>query len=281
MSEPLIATARQSFHRFLAEERCLISDNGIPSVADRGSKQSCAISIALFENLRATNTGTRPKGQSAGSIFETACAIFLEGTFLQLGHLRPGNWKVSKNADITQFDQYEHLLTLAQLASANSALAAAMVSDYLVKPDVVVSRSPVMESELNLNNWIADGRTSLYSPIRADNGARPLLHASVSCKWTIRSDRSQNTRSEALSLIRNRKGPLPHIVAVTAEPMPERIASIALGTGDMDCVYHFALPELECAVAEVGSVNSQELLSTMISGKLLRDIADLPLDLAI
>jgi hypothetical protein len=63
--------------------------------------------------------------------------------------------------------------------------------------------------------------------------------------------------------------------------MPERIASIALGTGDMDCVYHFALPELECAVAEVGSVNSQELLSTMISGKLLRDIADLPLDLAI
>ena len=43
---------------------------------------------------------------------------------------------------------------------------------------------------------------------------------------------------------RNRKGNLPHIVVVTGEPMPARIASLALGTGDIDCVYHFALYEL-------------------------------------
>lgn len=46
------------------------------------------------------------------------------------------------------------------------------------------------------------------------------------------------------NLIRNRKGNLPHIVVVTGEPMPARIASLALGTGDIDCVYHFALYEL-------------------------------------
>jgi len=153
-----------------------------------------------------------------------------------------------------------------------------MVSDYLVKPDVVVVRNPVAERQLR---FAADGTTGLHSPLRASNGGKPLLHASVSCKWTIRSDRSQNTRSEALSLARNRKGPLPHIVAITAEPLPDRIASIALGTGDMDCVYHIALPELERAVRDVGSPASRKSLATMVSGKLLRDITDLPLDLCI
>ncbi len=37
------------------------------------------------------------------------------------------------------------------------------------------------------------------------------------------SDRAQNTRSEALNLIRNRKGRLPHIVVVTEEPSPSRL----------------------------------------------------------
>lgn len=75
--------------------------------------------------------------------------------------------------------------------------------------------------------------------IRKVNGGKPLLHASVSAKFTMRSDRAQNSRTEALNLIRNRKGHLPHIVVVTAEPMPNRLASLALGTGDIDCVYHF------------------------------------------
>ena len=71
------------------------------------------------------------------------------------------------------------------------------------------------------------------------------------------------------------------IVAITAEPLPQRIASVALGTGDMDCVYHIALPELEQSVMSAGSPAAQKSLATMISGKLLRDIADLPMDLAI
>jgi hypothetical protein len=97
----------------------------------------------------------------------------------------------------------------------------------------------------------------------------------------MRSDRAQNTRSEALNLVRNRKGHLPHIVVVIGEPLPSRIASLALGTGDIDCVYHFALPELRETVREGGWEDSIELVEMMVSGKRLRDIADLPLDLAI
>ena len=68
---------------------------------------------------------------------------------------------------------------------------------------------------------------------------------------------------------------------MTGEPTPNRIASIALGTGEIDCVYHFALYELVESVKRLGYEDSIELLDTMISGKRLRDISDLPLDLAI
>ena len=108
-----------------------------------------------------------------------------------------------------------------------------------------------------------------------------MLHASVSAKYTMRSDRAQNSRTEALNLIRNRKGHLPHIVVVTAEPMPNRLASLALGTGDIDCVYHFALYELMRAVKEVGSEDAVETLETLVQGKRLKDISDLPLDLSV
>lgn len=97
----------------------------------------------------------------------------------------------------------------------------------------------------------------------------------------MRSDRAQNSRTEALGLIRNRKGKLPHIVVVTGEPLPARIASLALGTGDIDCVYHFALYELVKAVKQIEAEDALEMLDILIKGKRLKDISDLPLDLAV
>ena len=278
MPESMLLAERRKFYDSLMANRCLVTDNGIPSIADGSSAQSCAIAARLFSNLGITPSGRRLSGQRAGAQFEAACAGFLTNTFLRLTDFRPGNWQIARKLPITRFEQYDHLLTLSDLAKDNMDLAAAMVSDYLVEPDIVIARFPIADQELGA---LADDTVGLRTPLRAANGGKPILHASVSCKWTIRSDRSQNTRSEALSLVRNRKGPLPHIVAITAEPLPQRIASVALGTGDMDCVYHIALPELEESVMSVGSAGSQKSLATMISGKLLRDIADLPLDLAI
>lgn len=65
---------------------------------------------------------------------------------------------------------------------------------------------------------------------------------------------------------------------MTAEPLPSRLASIALGTGDLDCIYHFALPELIAACAAEEDVDELQML---VDGKRLRDISDLPLDLAV
>jgi len=97
----------------------------------------------------------------------------------------------------------------------------------------------------------------------------------------IRSDRAQNTRTEALNLIRNRKGKVPVVVAVTFEPLPTRIASIALGTGDLDCTYHAALQELEESVEGIKNEDQADMLRTLVGGRRLRDISDLPFDLAV
>ncbi len=99
----------------------------------------------------------------------------------------------------------------------------------------------------------------------------------------MRSDRAQNSRTEALNLIRNRKGHLPHIVVVTGEPLPSRLASLALGTGDLDCIYHFALYEMLEAVNEFGRQGREDIVETLnnlVLGKRLKDISDLPLDLS-
>ena len=71
------------------------------------------------------------------------------------------------------------------------------------------------------------------------------------------------------------------MVVVTAEPLPTRIAALALGTGDLDCVYHFALPELKKTIKEIDNQDQLDMLNTMIEGRRLRDISDLPFDLAI
>jgi hypothetical protein len=60
-------------------------------------------------------------------------------------------------------------------------------------------------------------------------------------------------------------------------PEPDSV----LGTGDIDCVYHFALYELIAAVQEGGWEDATEMLRILVEGKRLRDISDLPLDLAI
>ena len=48
--------------------------------------------------------------------------------------------------------------------------------------------------------------------------------------------------------VRHRRGRQPHLVTVTAEPLPTRLASIARGTGEVDAVYHIAFDALAASV---------------------------------
>jgi hypothetical protein len=284
--QSLFSHARKAFHRELLESTLTIDSEGVASNADKGNTTSRRIARYIAELLQAGTVGERIAGQTSGNQFEDICARFVRSTFTKLGHLRPGTWDVHqvsgrRRLEIAKYQQYAHLIALDGAAKADPELAAALGSDYTITPDIVVERATADDEMINTPEWLVDDGVTGLASLRAKNDGSPLLHASISCKWTIRSDRAQNSRSEALNLIRNRKGHLPHIVVVTAEPTPSRLASIALGTGDIDCVYHFALYELQAAVNALGMDDAADTLDVMVNGKRLKDISDLPLDLAV
>ena len=222
--------------------------SGKPNIADTSSKTSCAIAAHMLDALGITHRVDHV-GQTAGMLLEDAIHDHLADV---MPRSRAGRRVVvSRRTIVSDFEQYAHLATLKRLidADATGTLRASIGTDYQVKPDVTVG--------------LDDGK-----------GA-PFLHAAVPCKWTLRSDRAQNVRHEAVVLIRHRRGRLPHITPVTAEPMPTRLASLARGTAEVDTLYHVALDELQVAVKASGSRDQLEVLHELVGHNRLRDLADL------
>ncbi len=289
MADALILEARKAYHRSLVEQRVLsITVDGIASNSDSNNGPSREIARLVAEKLGA-NVGSKLQGQTSGTLFEQITMQFITDTFPRLQHLRPGDWTVlnlgnQSTVKTWDFSQYEHLAYLSQLMNDNRQLSTMLGNDYMIAPDVVVYRALYEDIQINAGTAYINEDICKMAALRKSNGGKPILHASVSAKWTMRSDRAQNSRTEALNLIRNRKGHLPHIVVVTGEPLPSRLASLALGTGDLDCVYHFALYELMDAVHEYGSNGREDIIETLenlVKGKRLKDISDLPLDLSV
>lgn len=287
MEKILILESRKKYHKMLTDKKVLtISAEGIASNADSGNFPSIEISKILAKKLNA-KVGEKLKGQTAGNLFEQITMQFLEETFPKLQHLRPGDWNIlnlgnQNKIKTSDFAQYEHLSYPAEIIHENKKLETVLGNDYMIAPDIVIYRNLCSDNEINFEKIFVNDAVCKKSDLRKICGGKPILHASISAKWTMRSDRAQNSRNEALNLIRNRKGHLPHIAVVTGENLPSRLASLALGTGDLDCVYHFALYELIEAVQEFGKNGREDIIETLdnlVGGKRLKDISDLVLDL--
>lgn len=274
---------RDEYHRrILREVLRFDSKKGAWNNTDTGSDESIRISAAIVEMICA-NTGAsagtnKIHVQRTGYEFEKATMSFIQNAFTQILHLRPGQWDFSGGGKISRFDQYEHLPAIKRVLKNEPALRA-VLGDYIVTPDIVMSRNPEPDKAINTgrrNIVDDDGDIAGKTPLRQCNAQLPILHATISCKWTLRSDRAQNVRTEGLNLIRNRKGGTPRIVAVVGEPLPSRLTPLVFGTGDIDCVYHFALPELQKAAGE-----NSDMIDMLVKSRRLRDICDLVFDLAI
>jgi len=284
-----------------------------PNIADCDSLSSVKIAVRMVEILGLPNGDIAKSSQATGVGFTTATKDFVQDAFALLQRWRPGQWTFTTESRLADYYQYEHLGALSELVTkiselfvgseeqlplvtegsstrtnlemAAHELKSSLALDYIVIPDIVVYRNPMDESLLLYETTDENGVPEIarLTAFRARNVGpqTKIMHASISCKLTIRSDRAQNTRTEALNLLRNRKGHAPHMVAVTAEPLPTRLASLALGSGDLDCTYHIALPELVEAAKTTGCIDQLDMLNQLIEGRRLRDIADLPLDLAI
>ncbi len=219
----------------------------VPNIADTSSSTSRAIATELLLALDVTQQVTH-SGQTAGKLLEDAIHDHLRSVL-------PSTWNglrvtTSRKTVVSDFEQYTHLAALKKLIDDDETgtLRASIGTDYQVRPDVTVG---------------------------LDSGKTFFLHAAVPCKWTLRSDRAQNIRHEAVILIRHRRGRLPHITPVTAEPMPSRLASLARGTAEVDALYHVALEELTAGVRASGVREQNQVLDELVSHRRLRDLSDL------
>jgi hypothetical protein len=281
--EMRIIEVRKQYHNRICQDIIRVKRDAkkqidYPNFADVSNTSSVNIALGIIKRLSYKNDFNTLSEQTAGGLFEKATSEFLEQGFNLLWNLRPGKWYYSTSQTaISGFSQYEHLAYLDSVIKKDKTLSSTLGGDYIIKPDIIIARWPVSDSEINQYGEVINSKDDIadLTPFRKNNNKKPnlILHASISCKWTIRSDRSQNTRTEALNL--------PHVVAVTAEPLPTRIAALAMGTGDIDCVYHFALPELKETITELKNQDQLDILISMIDGKRLRDISDLPFDLAV
>ncbi len=205
----------------------------IPNFADVDNAESMRIAAGVLDELAVRRDEPSAVPKDPGGPLEQAVRDDLAGA---LRRLRPDRaWVAARGVVITRFDQYAHLSQLDELVRANPELRITVGTDYLVKPDVTVALGDVATA-----SWL------------------PPLHAAISCKWTIRSDRVQNIRHECLQMIRHRRGRQPHLVTVTAEPLPSRLASIARGTGEVDAVYHVAYDAMDASVVSNGNADQQD-----------------------
>lgn len=297
VSPSVIAAARARLHHRMLAERVLAlrpqrsGGARVVNVADTDNAGSRRVAALLAERIRRQtelpSLLEEIPGERQGASFEHLISDFLKDC---LGHMPPssGSWEVLPGPALDSFAQYRHLRELKRLSDEHEELRLYLGSAYVIRPDIVVARHPMEDEELGVDLIGRGDDLARATFLRKSNAAAhlalPVLHASVSCKWTLRSDRAQNARTEALNLIRDRKGRVPAITVVTAEPMPSRLASLADGTGDIDRVYHVALYELQGAVQDFVTEDPtkgywEEDLARMARGLRLADISDLPFDL--
>jgi hypothetical protein len=225
--------------------------NGAPNIADVDSRSSVEISNHIFSTLGVTAPSSDPAQTLGRRLEEAVLAEVMAVLPIRAAHR---TWEIRRGRTINDFWEYQHLATLQRIVASTPELSAEIGRDYLIKPDVTVG--------------IRIGKDELR------------LHAAIPCKWTMRSDRVQNIRHEGVILTRHRRGRQPHIMVVTMELLPSRLASIARGTGEVDAVYHVLFDELDAAVKAVGRARQREPWDELVGqrrivpfGRLLPDLA--------
>jgi hypothetical protein len=245
-------------------ERCqaLLGCRAAPNLADVGGAESLRITGEIYRSMDIQQRSNRSLNDPAGGGGESGAALerhIAEDLLAALRQQAPNRgWQVTRQGLASDYVQFEHLRTLQQLFESHPELRATLGRDYQVRTDVHVG---VLNPD--------------------DAFAKLFLHAAISCKWTIRSDRVQNVRHEFATLVRNRRGRLPHLVLVTAEPLPSRLISIARGTGEVDTVYHLLHDELDAAVAKVATRTQREHWEELVEQRRIKPYAALARDLTL
>jgi len=250
-----------------AKDLCGYRAHGKPNTSDASEAFSVELGQALFEVL-----GVDPGAhgdEPTGGPFADRVAADLRSRAEDAG----SSTVVTPEMSLNMFEQYKHVGALRGMKPDASrelrrALdrAYALIRRKIVSPprDLARAEELILNVETALSEEIERRRLLLEqvgveSLLKLDVTASryrtptsdPELLVGLSLKWSLRTDRAQDCRSQGAKMAALRRGPMPHFAAVTMEPRPYMLNLLAGGSGDVDCVYHLDLPALTTAVEAV------------------------------
>lgn len=271
--------------------------NGKPNTSDAHDNASVALGEALFQVLGVprTSKGDEPTGTPFAKRVAEHLAVQVAAT--------PTPVTVEPEKHLNTFQQYRHVGALADIEiEPSKAYATAWrrlkteVGKRVTGPPAAVRRIETMIAavEESVAAEVEKRRKALYevgseSLLRLDvtasepqPGRLPELVIGLSLKWSLRTDRAQDCRSQGAKLSALRRGRMPHFAAVTMEPRPYMLNLLGGGSGDVDCVYHLDLPALTQAIDTVyggrtdkASRKTVDTFTRLVEQRRLRDYDEL------
>ncbi|MER5732330.1 NgoMIV family type II restriction endonuclease [Streptomyces sp. NPDC002138] len=255
--------------------------NGRPNTSDASDKQSVDLGTVFFEAMGITPDKLAPS-DAVGNLMASTMAMDLTQYFqIESPHLM-----VQPERSIASFEQFSHLNATATLRkdssssvtrrvkelrdfSASAIIAADVQSELDTHLDGIHNELELLEdrrrnlldllgeeSLLKLDITVSRSTPGVTSGAVASGAVAPRhLVAGLSLKWTLRTDRAQDCRSQGAKMASLRRGRMPHFATVTMEPRPSMLALLGRGSGEIDCVYHLNLPALSQAIDEYCSGN--------------------------
>ena len=283
----MLNVIRKEYHKAVCSE--LISyreDSDALSFIDEATAMSGELTRQMISKLSCAIGTRKLPPDTIGQRFAELTRTFIGQSLSVLGRPIIGEWIVSTTGVHMAVDAFGRHTTVADVQRvlvADPRLRIELNHYCVIAPDIIVARRVHHRDLTSLGPELACEERNIQPGTVSHRDAiyNYLLHAVISCHWTVRGPPDERRSVDVLNLFHNRRGSTPHIMAVTFEPLPARLASLALGTGDLDCMYHVALHELLEAIDEVGSSDHKEAIQSLVQGRRLRDISDLPLDLAV
>lgn len=269
--------------------------DGRPNTSDAGDKGSIALGHLLFERL-AVPRDCPPPDQKVD-------AVMTSEMLRDLRQHVAANIHIDGNRHLSDFEQFDHLSALRNLSEDTGSARVARTLGQLRRfatarivspPRDVTQLESLLDAHQREIQAVTDQRQQLIEQIgeesllrldvvsyRDEMTTRPHLLTGFSLKWSLRTDRAQDCRSQGAKMSALRRGRMPHFAAVTMEPRPAMLALLGRGSGDLDCVYHLDLPALGDAVEAHYMANRpprQRLFDTfrrLVDQRRLRDYDEL------
>jgi hypothetical protein len=264
-----------------ARELCGYRDHGKPNTSDKTKADSVALGFAMFDALGVPRDTAGLDETGLPFAQKVAADLTARLSAAERGLV------VAPEGVVNRFQQYRHVGALADIAAEPSPaftkawrrLTAEARKRIATPPSAVtrleqliadVESATTAEAERRRKALAEVGAESLLkldvTVARTEPNRLPELEIGLSLKWSLRTDRAQDCRSQGAKLSALRRGRMPHFAAVTMEPRPYMLNLLGGGSGDVDCVYHLHLPALQAAIDEVYGSKTDKTSQRIVAG---------------